>query len=207
MTFCDPSPFTRFEAFSPPRPEKAIPSRLLDTYEERGWIAQFKKNGIYTVLYVTPDKRILAKTRKETDLVWTPPAGLSKQFSHLNDAWYVFCCEHLHYKTKTIKDRLYLFDVLVFSGERLTGERLADRLQRLQGLFPCAAQAISAGFYVSSPNIWIAQTLTGRFREVYEGLSSPEDEGLVLKDPRAPLEPCGPSRNKGWQVKCLKGGM
>lgn len=198
---------TAYQYFWPPRPEKAIPPNLLSYYEKKGWIAQVKKNGTCTVLYVRPDKSLITKTRHNSDhKLWTPSAEFTEQFEIIpGDGWYVFAGELLHSKTKHIKDTIYLFDMLVANGEYLAGQTLQHRLKLLHALFPRKARTLNHSHYVVAPKLWVAETITKRFLERFRALTPSEDEGLVLKDPQAKLQLCvKKDANRLWQVKCRK---
>ena len=197
----------QYQYLWPPRPRKQIPLNLLTYYEQQGWIAQLKKNGTCTVLYLTPDKKVIAKTRHKTDhKLWTPGQELTDQLALLpGKDWYVFVGELLHSKTKEIKDTLYLFDLLVDEGLYLAGHTLTNRLRRLHSLFPRRAKSIRSGHYVVSPKLWVAETIKSNFEKVFLSLSAPEDEGLVLKDPQAKLNWCvSQHANCATQVKCRR---
>jgi len=200
--------FDAYQYLWPPRPEKAIPDNLLGYYEQKKWIAQVKKNGTCTVLYVQPDKQIIVKTRHKTDhKVWQPSKEFIEQFQELlpGAGWYVFTGELLHSKTPHIKDTLYLFDLLVDDGDYLVGETLQIRLRRLHALFPHKIKTVSKSHYVVTPKLWVAETITKKFREKFNKLNMSEDEGLVLKDPTAKLSYCVKlDSNSSSQVKCRK---
>ena len=59
--------------------------------------------------------------------------------------------------------------------------------------------------WIVNPNVWIAKTLQLGFECAFKGITSPEDEGLVLKDPYAMLKlPFKKNSNVGWMIKCRK---
>jgi hypothetical protein len=197
--------FNAFQYLWPPRPKKAIPPNLLKYYEDQKWIAQYKKNGTCTVLYIDPNKKMIVKTRHNTEhKAWHPSKEFAEQFSALpGEGWYVFAGELLHNKTPLIKDTLYLFDALVDNGEYLIGTTLKERIARLHDIFPKQARSINRGYYVSMPKLWIAETIKSNFLKVYKNLTFSEDEGLVLKDPNARLNLCSKAdSNAAWQIKC-----
>lgn len=200
--------FDAYQYLWPPRPEKAIPDNLLGYYEQKKWIAQVKKNGTCTVLYVQPDRRVIVKTRHKSDhKAWKPSKEFTDQFQELlpGAGWFVFAGELLHSKTPHIKDTIYLFDLLVDNGNYLVGETLQARLKRLHTLFPRKVKTISNSHYVVTPKLWVAETITRRFQERFNKLDLKEDEGLVLKDPTAKLNFCVKmDSNSASQVKCRK---
>lgn len=175
----------------PPRPEKAITPSLIPFYEKRGYVAQVKKNGTCSLAIVGPDGTVEYKTRHwEDHKAWTPTESMSGFFSEHRDSIFVF--ELLHSKTPNVKNTAYLFDVLRYAGVDLTGQTLAFRLNLLSKIRPvqCAQ---------------VAETYTVGLRGLYDGLTEPEDEGIVLKDPVATLRGCErDGMNAGWQVKCRR---
>ncbi len=175
----------------PPRPEQAIAPGLIGFYENRGYIAQIKKNGTCSLAVVDSKGHVEFWTRHwERHKAWVPTADIIRYFSAFPDSVFVF--ELLHSKTKDVKNTAYVFDVLRYKGKDLAGTPLVDRLARLKN--PDEV-----------PNVEIAQTFTKGLRKLYEGLVAPEDEGIVLKDPEAVLKPVfRDGLNSPWQVKCRR---
>lgn len=175
----------------PPRPEKAITPSLIPFYEKRGWVAQVKKNGTCSLAIVSPHGTVDYKTRHwEDHKAWIPTANMSGFFTEYPDSIFVF--ELLHSKTPNVKNTAYLFDVLRYTGIDLTGQTLALRLDVLSRIRPvqCAM---------------IAETHVVGLRNLYDRLTEPEDEGIVLKDPNSTLRSCDRDGvNAGWQVKCRR---
>jgi hypothetical protein len=58
--------YTQFAYFAPPRPEQAIPPICIQSYEDRGWVAQIKKNGTNNLIFVAPDHTLTFRTRHAT---------------------------------------------------------------------------------------------------------------------------------------------
>lgn len=203
--------FTKYSFLFPPRPSKAIPSSLIPFYAKRGWVGQYKKNGTCTVLYVSPDKEIIVRTRHDDDhKLWTPTDASTDVFKSLpGKGWYVFIVEVLHSKFKGRRDTIYAFDIVVKDSKQLTGKTFTERQEILRGLFDARDEG-DASHYVVNPNVWIARTITEDLVSVMEVVNAqapadgaPENEGLVLKNPKARLEPMSrKTSNTGWQVKC-----
>lgn len=192
-----------YESFSPilpPRPERAIPSSGLTMYERMGWIAQYKKNGTYSMAYVSPEKKVTFLSRHlEPHKAWKPTDEARATYEALpGKGWYVVCTELLHSKVPGIRDVQYVHDVLVADGEWLLGETYAQRYARLLTLFLRDRVDEEDSHWVLPNGIWLAKNRKADFRTMFLSLTRPEDEGLVLKDPRAPLVP-GAGR---WSVKC-----
>lgn len=201
-----------YQAYSylfPPRPEAKVPRQMLGHYQQLGWHAQVKKNGTCTVIFAK-DKQVIFKTRHSefsTDgddhKLWTPKKEHIDFFSNLGHGWNVFVGELVHSKTPHIKDQLYLFDQIVRNGDYLVGRTFAERQEMLRARwfhvkdqFEPARDALRVHKYVS-----LAKNFKGGFEKLFATLQ-PEDEGLVLKNPNAPLEACFKhDSNRSWQVK------
>ncbi len=202
--------YTKYTYLYPPRPEKAIPPGLLSAYEDKGWVGQYKKNGTCNVTFVSPTKEITVMTRHNAKhKAWAPTEASNKFFKELpgND-WYVFVSELLHSKTPTIKDTHYIFDILVHNGEHLSGMTFIDRMDILASFITVddnGQTESTDSYWIVNPNVWIAKTLQLGFESAFKGITSPEDEGLVLKDPYAKLKlPFKKNSNVGWMIKCRK---
>lgn len=198
----------RFDTYTylwPPRPEKAAPKMMLNFYAKQGFIGQIKKNGTCNVLAVSPERKLVCMNRhNETHKLWTPTAESSAAFKTLpGKGWYVFVAELLHSKvTNGPRDTNYVHDILVADGEYLVGQTLAERQQRLRDLFLKGGEAETHSHHVVDNHTWIAKNHTQGFGKLFDSLTLDEDEGLVLKNPKAPLTLCArQSANADWQVK------
>ena len=213
--------YDNYQYLWPPRPKKAIPDRQLGRYERKGWVAQMKKNGTCTVVFVAPDGEITWKTRHNDDhKAWVPSNRTAEVFQRDNlpgKGWYVFVVEVLHNKTKQLKDTVYIFDILVNDGELLLNTTFTERMDMLKEIYaPFIHEddnVISLGgesHYTLTPNCWLAKTITEDFEKVMRIANqqkpdgnAPVDEGIVLKRPNAKLVmPTKESANSTWQVKC-----
>ena len=196
--------YNEFNVLSPPRAEKSVPSTMLSVYENLNWWAQYKKNGTYNVIYVSPEKKVVAKTRHLDDhKAWGWSKETKEPFEALpGKGWYVLCAELLHSKVPGIRDVNYLHDVLVYDGEYLLGQTYAQRYQKLQGLFLKAAteKVQTDSHWQLSQNLWLARNHKKGFKKIFDAMIDPEDEGIVLKDPNAVL---GSASNR-WSVKCRR---
>jgi hypothetical protein len=188
----------------PPRPEQKIPQGLLGFYEKRKWIAQVKKNGTNTVIFVKGDQFIVKTRHNDDHKMWTPLDAHKEFFAEqcAGEGWNVFCAELLHSKTPHIKNHLYIYDQIVNNGKQLVGSTLLDRHALLRLRF---TEARGFGEFrdrtMVSEHVSIAKNIPSDFKVLFDTLM-PEDEGLVLKDPYARLETCfKPTSNDKWQVK------
>lgn len=207
MTFT----FTKYNFLFPPRPSKAIPPSMIPFYAKRGWIGQYKKNGTCTVLYVTPEKDLIVRTRHDEEHKrWEPTEKSGRVFKELpGKGWYVFVAEVLHSKFRGMRDTIYIFDIVVSDGEELVGKTFTERQEILHELFDATDEG-DPSHYVINSNVWLARTITANLAaemKVINALApaegAPENEGIVLKNPNARLDPMGKkTSNSGWQVKC-----
>lgn len=210
--------YESYQYLYPPRPERAIPVEQLGFFEKRGWVGQMKKNGTCTVLFVTPDKKVITKTRHDADhKMWSQNESRALEiFENLpGDNWYVFVIEVLHNKTSLIKDTMYIFDIMVNDGELLVGSTFTERMDILKELFNVVDEdnvvsLSNNSHYILNSNVWLARTITTGFKQIMRianqqkpAEGAPLDEGIVLKDPNAKLNMPGRAKsNGGWQVKC-----
>lgn len=115
---------------------------------------------------------------------------------------------------KTFGERQYmLYDL--FMGEE-AAENLSlddqslkgrDLLNRNNAIMKARKHGIieAPTHYVLNDNTWLAKNFASEFSKLYKSFNTPEDEGLVLKDPDAKLSACiRASSNSGWQVKCRR---
>ena len=200
----------------PPRPERAQGANLLHTYERQRWWAQAKMNGQCLVLAISPEREIIARGRHgdEAPKLWCPGENLQRLADQLpGRGWHVLVCELLHTKGVGVKDTVYLHDILVDDGDYLIGVPMRDRQRRLHKLvhWPFALHAgpnsdpgdWSHTEFPYLPGIWLTINHHKHFRALYDQRPGPYVEGLVLKDPDAPLALCSKAgRNSEWQAKC-----
>jgi len=184
----------------PPRPETAINPSQLSYYEKRGWIGQIKKNGTCVVINI--DNGVEVWNRHEQKLKYDMPEGMNKLLRDIPDRT-ILVGELLHFKTKHLKNTLYLFDILVHADDSLTGMLLNDRLAILESLLP-ATNGIGPGYLNYGWGVWMSRPIKD-FDKTFKSLSSDEDEGLVLKNPTGKLKDGDkPNSNSLWQVKCRR---
>ena len=202
----------------PPRPTEFIYPDQLSTFERDGWWAQYKKNGQYNVIAVRGDRQLVYRNRHgEPHKNWQPSEALGNFFDfvlpdsqrHGDENDWVFCTELIEAKTPAVKGVTYIFDVLVANSQSLVGKTFAERQMLLLETFAPMIDDASESHYVlsksSNSKVWLARNLKSNFRETWDAISAPEDEGLVLKDPAAELASFyRANSNSWWQVKCRK---
>ena len=200
--------YDHYQYLYPPRPESAQPAWMIPTYVRQGWFGQIKLNGTCSILAVDPAGRLhTANRHHEAHKLWAPISGTYGSLQKLpGRGWHVFVGEILDAKTPHIKQTTYLFDLLVADGEYLIGHSFADRYDRMFRIFQNRlTDQGDLSHYQIEPKLWLARNLSApehRLSAVFANLSAPEDEGLVLKDPKAKLEFCLTERsNRAGMVK------
>lgn len=196
--------YERFSYLYPPRPDNPIDPGSLWNIEQRGWSAQYKKNGQCSVVAVSPERKLTIMNRhKAPHKNWSAPAGAAAAFQKLPGAgWYVFVGELLHAKGIGVKDTHYLFDILVADSKFLFGSTFHDRVPLLNGLFPDTREE-AYSHRVIDDHTWVARTFEGNLLGLYDQAVLAGDEGIVMKDPNGVLSLCTrEGANNGWQLKC-----
>lgn len=199
--------YQSYQYLYPPRPENAIMPVSLPLYEARGYVAQFKKNGQSNIMAISPDRKIIAMNRHgQQHRQWQPSEATQAAFNDLRGGWYVFTSELIHAKVKVLRDINFIHDILVADSQHLTGTTFAERQTILADLFPHAVDHISGGYRVIDQHTWLAKNYQTGFARLFQGIAErrqAEDEGLVLKNPKARLALClGERSNVKWQAKC-----
>jgi hypothetical protein len=159
------------------------------------------------VIGVAPDRSLKVMRRDRTEhKAWKPLPETNEAFSRLpGKGWYVFTAELLHSKVPGLRNINYIHDILVADGNYLIGSLFADRQAVLRHLFPTTTQSIDGHYYVIDEYTWLAHNYTSGFRALFASLSRADDEGLVLKNPKARLELClREDSNSAWQYKCRR---
>jgi len=198
--------YSTYTYLYPPRAGHVITSDLLHMYEERGWVAQYKKNGTSTTITIDPLGNVKFMTRHATaHKAWQCPTWLQVALLQYFPAkrWTMIIAELLHNKTPSIKDTLYIYDVIVYQNTHLIGSTFNGRQKILDGIFPHEGKEADSHWEISA-GIWRAKNLTSGFHKAFADIADPKiDEGLVVKDPAAKLKWCNKAENNtSWQVKC-----
>lgn len=196
----------------PPRPGTSVQPNTLAGYP--GWWAQRKYNGTRTMVYLSPegDLALYSRHREPLKTYSCSPAlrsGLSQIQS--SSGWTVLDGELLHSKTKGLKDRLVVFDLLVHEGKYLLGSTYKKRYEILATSLKSPTQleqhsgrglALQTSLCVS---LWLAPILPVTQESYSELLDLDEIEGLVLKNPGGVLLPgTRPDNNGDWLIRVRK---
>ena len=191
--------YDEYQYLWPPRPEQKIPQGLLTFYEKKGFWGQIKKNGTCTLIFAKGNQ-VIFKTRHNDDHKLWSPTQEHIRFFQGSDNWNVYVAELLHSKVSGgPKNQLFIFDKIVDDGIHLVGLTFEDRQLILQSQWEGTDEGDQTRVhdYVS-----VAHCYTGDFAKLFTQLK-PEDEGLVLKNPKAQLKACmKEGNNASWSVKC-----
>lgn len=187
----------------PPRADRAIPTHVLPWYERNGYVAQIKKNGTYNVTFVRSDGDVkVLKRDGSPHLAWKMDDRCREFFTQFRDHQPVLCSELLHSKVPGIRDVHYIHDLLFVDGERLIGTTYAERYRRLLDLVLPANAVETPGYWIIGERVWLARNFEKGFVSLFQSLTDPEDEGLVLKKPQGKWYP----NNNTWSVKVRRRG-
>lgn len=187
-----------------PRADKAVPASVLGMYERMGWWAQLKMNGTYSVLRVVDGVVVDTRNRHdEPHRAWKLTEDSAMIWREVPEGDWVFCAELLHSKVPGIRDTHYIHDVVRREGKDLLGTTYESRYEMLLEVFGHLIGEMSSHYYTLDANTWLAKNhKPGEdYKKLFESLSRPEEEGLVLKNPKGVLHP---SNNNGWTVKCRR---
>lgn len=197
--------YNQWKFLYPPRPEKAVPSDLINFFERKGYVGQVKKNGTCTLIGVDPQGKIHSLTRHNAPhKLWNPETSSAlRHLTTVKGSWNVFEAEVMHSKVKGIRDTVYLFDILVHQSKQLIGTTWSERMQLLKDMFKPTQSRYDA--YELDERLLLSRTIETNLKKYWDDLQAPEDEGLVLKDPRAVLKTCDKiDSNSHWQIKCRR---
>jgi hypothetical protein len=203
----------KYESFRylwPPRPETKIAPTDLGVIESMGWWGQAKMNGTCCTIYVDGSGASVAMGRHgpEHKLDWQPGKPWQAFAASLpGKGYYVFVGELLHSKGVGVKDTIVLFDLLVEDGDYLVGKSLRERFARLERLLKAynSEPQIAMTHREYNQGVWLVENHGRAFRLWFDAEAPAMVEGLVFKNPNAPLRLCARAKdNSGWQVKCRK---
>jgi hypothetical protein len=181
---------------------------MISAMANMGFVAQVKKNGTCSEIAVSPTKKLVTMNRhNEEHRAWSPTPASSAAFKALpGNGWYVILAELMHSKVPGIRDTNYIFDILVANGEYLIGTTFEERQKILYGLFYREGMEATRSHYVVDSNTWLARVYTKGLPKLFDLLTEDQDAGIVLKNPKAVLEPCSrPNSNSSWALKVRRG--
>jgi hypothetical protein len=188
-----PQPYTEFRWFYPPRTKSRFPyngNPVLKMW--KGFadsIAQFKMNGINTMIVVFPNRTIELWSRHKEEGVPQMVKNYQLTPEHTAEilrisppgSFSIWNAELLHHKTTMVKDTFYFFDVLVFGGQHLTGTEYRDRHAMIWDLLKGAVMPLNEPFI--NGGLFVAENIpVEKWDQAWKDAQpSPYVEGLVLK--------------------------
>jgi hypothetical protein len=207
------TPYTEFRYILPPRTKAKAPFDPSNIVI-RSWmrmpdaVAQLKLNGSRNLIFISPDDQIQFWNRhKEQHRNYAIPQSLTDQIRGLpypKGSWNVLDSELLHFKTPTIKNCVYLFDVLVWGGEYLIGDTYGERYSRITPMLKSREFPIDKT--EMSEKIFVAQNIApADWANVWAKVQQNKAvEGLVLKrtGPASSLKIAGSSENNNGDFMC-----
>lgn len=206
-------PYTEKFVMFPPRASVSIRPENMNQY--KGYIAQLKYNGSRTLIFVLPDGTIeLWSRHQEPHKQYKMTADMEESIRALNlppKSFHVLDGELMHSKTRGLKDKIVLYDILVYQDQYFIGSTYAERYVFLNNL--CGDPSVpesETGRKIAlqvNRNIWIAPCFpSDMWQSMYNNLTDLDEiEGLVLKDPHGKLEfGLSESNNNAWQIRCRK---
>lgn len=195
----------------PPRPGGAINPATLNRYS--GYFAQYKYNDIRTLVYFYPDSHIeLLNRHKQPHAIYSLTESMLASLRSLRLAagsFHVLDGGLMHKKTP-LRDRIILWDVLVYDSQYLVQTTFRERYELLKKICGDPKEYESqTGHHIAlkiAERLWLAPVFTTNLPSRYESLLHLDEiEGLVLKDPNGKLEPAiRPDNNLGWQIRVRK---
>lgn len=215
-----PMPFRKWRYIYPPRPQTAIPYEDSAGYRGGEWKAQLKLNGTRNLIVFKPDGGIEFYNRHAArHKAWTAPdwmvAEIRKQFRVEKGKWSIIDSELLHSKHASVKDTLYVFDILVLNSRYLVKTSYEDRFAMLAKVSgqPTAEVAGFGGMVREiGCGLWMATVIdepewdaAWALSERIVGMENPIIEGLVFKRTKALLDFGHSAVNNGsWMVRCRR---
>lgn len=187
--------FDKFRFIYPPRPENAIPTDDIETYDNDTMVAQPKLNGSNCTIYTNGiDVHVMNRhNQRLTNFQITKEEIIKDLYKSSNGNWQVINGEYLNKskkdeKNQTFNHKFAIFDILTFNSDYLVGKTFGERitlLDELYGKVECEKEYL----YKISDNIYRMKSYEGSFKTLYERLA-PIDmiEGLVMKRRNAKLE-------------------
>ena len=217
-------PYNIFKYVYPPRPENALPSTLLNTYDNNVYIGSPKLNGDCMLIFTNGIETHIRDRHNKPFLKAISPS-LLPQLKKLHkesadDKKNKWMCIVGEYMIKSKKDgngklfneKFVIFDIIVFDSMQLIGKTFLQRQELLDDLYGCSTEA-HPGCYIDKflystehKDIYRARYFTTSFLTLWNELVDIDMyEGWVLKMANSPLENgLGEKNNTKSQVKFRK---
>ena len=155
----------------PCKPNALTPdSKLFDELDrDIGWIAEVKKNG-WRALPTKDEKDNLTIWTRHKTLIKVSAPELREALAAMMPPKTILDGEFINNRTKGVKGKLYLFDIIMLEGKLLVDLPLRERRKILEGVVK------------ETQDITLAQQVrVGKKQLYYQSIEGEENEGIVIK--------------------------
>lgn len=135
---------------------------------DKGWIAEVKKNGWRCLVY--KDSEVRLYTRDKT-LVKEPLNEIKEYFNMILPENTIIDGELIHYRTKEDKRRFYVFDIIMLAGKLVNNLKLFERRKFLEEVIKNLPNFIELSEWVR----------IGKRNLYNKSIEGDLNEGIVLK--------------------------
>lgn len=199
--------YSKYRYLYPPRPSiKTTPSSIL-TYEKMGWIGQPKLNGSCGVLFCAANfSKLMSRHSKSFTREPIPAKDLGGE---RGDHFTVYVGEYMNKSKKALDgsplNGFVIFDILVYDGIYLTNSTFSERQKILDKILLAEDYDGFIDKVKGNDYLYRVKNFTN-LKDTYNNIISIDMyEGLVMKNPNAPLKPgYRQNNNTNWQVKVRK---
>ena len=155
----------------PCKPNTLTPdSKLFDELDrDIGWIAEVKKNWWRALPTKDEGGNLTIWTRHKT-LIKDAVPELREALAEMMPQSTILDGEFVNNRTKGIKGKLYLFDIIMLEGRLLVDLPLRERRQVLEGVVKETQDIVLA-----------QQVRVGKKQLYYQSIEGDENEGIVIK--------------------------
>jgi len=200
-------PYKSFRYIFPPRPENALDSSVLSTYDNGKYIAQPKLDGDCMLIFTNGiETHVMDRHKKsflKTIKMLPKLQGLHRETdTGEKNKWMVLVGEHLIKSKKNAEGKIWnekyvIFDIIVFDGVQLIGKSFKERQELLDALYGKQEIALTpTGTYqdkflyaTEMQDVFRVKSFYDCFDALWADLIKVEMyEGLVLKRADAKLE-------------------
>lgn len=210
--------YDNYKFIYPPRPVNKISTDQIEKYDTGEYVAEVKYDGSAVVVFLDADGFIVMNRHHETisndfaeEIDW---AGM-----YSGKGWMVLCGELLN-KNKLgehgtpLNKKFVIWDILVYNGDYMVGATHAERLRKLEILFPTQRMQVTAAgieeykhvCFTSVKGVFKKAVYTTNFTELYNDLVTTSlYEGVIIKRLDSKLQFGFVEKNNfSSSVKCRK---
>ena len=198
----------------PPRPDGSTHPDTINQYQ--GWWGQRKFNGTRTLIFIHEyGSFVLWNRHREQHKSFQINSNMENALKDISARCkrgkiYVFDGELMHSKTRGLKNRIILWDILVHESNYLIGTTYAHRYSILNDFFNNPKKfEQTTGHKIAleiNTHVWLAEIFKKNLKERFKELISLDEiEGIVLKNPTGLLEfGFKESNNGNWLIRVRK---